>query len=493
MTKKRQSRATKVVLASILAASLSVPTFASADSISTSNNAAVAIAETIANGKVDFHVYKSGTTELQPAISGHIVPQGTIVEKDGKLFAELVVVEKSASMIAGLQTKQGEEFVDAAEVKNEDGTISYSFPLVADQTYAGKIHVVVPTANMDVWYDFDFKGTIANADVEVVEEIPVKVYKDGTNEESIMKNYIASTVTVAEAAGKNVVTMTFPKGHYIQSFKVAGKEATLATEDKATNERTYTFEVVDLSKLVNSEIHVIVDEAGIKYDSNHKVQLGFGDTKVEKPEEKPEEPIEKPEETPTPEKPSTTVNPFTDIEKDGNKDAILALYDKGIIKEATKFNPRNDITRAQFALMVARALDLKPTESAGFKDVVNLTDKERVNAIDALAEVGIVKKNDNFNPNKTLTRQQGALMLYRALNYKAGKEQNYGGADLAYYADGKSVTDEEAQKAFALLYEGKIMTGSKQADGKVLISANSSLKRTQMAKILNGSLEFVNR
>jgi len=470
MIKKRQSRATKVVLASLLAASLSVPSFASAASISTSNNAAVTIAEAVKGETVDFHVYKPGTTEPQPLITSHILPQGTLVEKDGKLFAELVIVAESAAMIAGLQIKQGEDFVDATEVKNADGTITYSFPVVTDQIHTGKIFVSIPNMG-EHEYPFDFKATVAKADVEVAEKIAVKVYKDGTAEESIMKTYIASTVTVTEAAGKNIVTMTFPQGQYIHGFKVAGKDAILASENKATNERTYTFEVADLKELVNSEIHIIVDEPtlGVKYDDNHSVQFSFDVDGAKKP----------------------IKNPFTDIEKDGNKAAIIALYDKGIIKEATKFNPRNDITRAQFALMIARALDLEPTKSAGFKDVVNLTDKERVNAIDALAEADIVKTVENFNPNNKLTRQQGALMLYRALNHVAGKELNYGGTDLAYYADGKSVTDSEAQKAFALLYAGKIMTGSPQADGTVLISANNSLKRTQMAKILYGSLQTI--
>jgi len=468
MTKKRQSRATKVVLASLLAASLSVPSFASAASISTSNNAAVTIADALTQ-TVDFHVYKTGTTEPQPAISSHIVPTGRIVEKDGNSVAELTIAAKSAAMIAGLQIKQGEDFVDATGVENADGTITYSFPVVADQIHSGKIHVVVPTANMDKWYDFDFKATVAKADVEVEEEVAVKVYKDGTTEESVMKNYVSPKVNIAKTGSKNVVTMTFPKGHYIQAFKVEGKAAVLVSDDKVTNERKYAFEVADLTKLVNSEIHVIVNEGPINYDENHKVQFGFDVKDAQTP----------------------IVNPFKDIDNDGNKDAILALLDKNIIKSQDKFNPRNNITRSQFALMVARALELKPTQSAGFKDIADIKDQERVNAINALAAAGIVQKVEKFNPNNTLTRQQGALMLYRAVKYVAGQEVNMGDTSLSYYADGAVVTDPESQRAFALLYAGGIMTGSKTDDGKTLIKANNPLQRTQMAKILNGSLGYM--
>ncbi|MEG0258546.1 MAG: NEAT domain-containing protein [Lysinibacillus sp.] len=476
MLKKRQSRATKMVFASLLAAALTVPSFAGLASANggngieaTSEVTVTPINEAITKEqKVVFQTFKPGTTELQPAISNHLVPEGKIVEKDGKLEAQLTVTAKSAPMIAGLQTKQGEAFVDAAEVKNADGTITYSFPILADTVLSSKIHVVVPAYNMDVWYDFDLKAEVAKA--EEVQEVAVTVYKDGTAEESIMKNYIASNVEVTKVDGKNVVAMTFPKGQYIQSFQVEGKDATLVKENKETNERTYSFEVADLKKLVNSQIHIIVNELGVNYDAKHKVQFGFAVEGAQKP----------------------IVNPFTDIDNDGNKDAILALLDKGIVKSQDKFNPYKDITRSQFALMVARALELKTEKVAGFQDIGNL-DAERIAAINALADAGIVKKGEKFNPGGTLTRKQGALMIYRAVAHVAGKEVNYGDPTLPFYADAHTVTDEEAQKAFALLYTGKIMTGSTTADGKTVINANSPLKRTQMAKILNGSLQFMKR
>ena len=474
MTKKSQSRATKMVLASLLAASLSLPAVASASTISASTNAAAVIE---ASQIIDFHVYKSGTTEPQPAITSHMAPQGTLVQKDGKTVANLTILAKSAAMITGVQTKQGTEFVNATEVKNADGTTTYSFPVDTTKVYAGKMHVVVPAHNMDKWYDFDFKTEVAKKDTDVVvaEKMDVKVYKNGTKEESIMKSYMSSTVSVVKNATTNIVTMTFPKGGYIHGFKVEGKDVKIASEDKATGERTYNFDVADLTKLANAEIHVIVDEAGIKYDSNHKVQFGFAAKGIVTP----------------PVTPSDVVNPFKDIEKDSNKAAILSLYGKGVVKSGEKFNPHNNITRAEFALMVARALDLKTTKSAGFKDLG--TNAERLSAVNALAEAGIVRKAAKFNPNNTLTRQEGALMLYRALNFKAGKELTGKDTTLKFYADGVTVSNPETKKALALLYDTKIMTGSKNANGKSVIKANDPLQRTQMAKILNGSLEHMNK
>jgi len=251
---------------------------------------------------------------------------------------------------------------------------------------------------------------------------------------------------------------------------VEGKEATFVSEDKATNASTYSFEVKDLKKLVNAQLHIVVNEPGVNYDTNHQVQFSFAVEGAVKP----------------------VVNPFKDISNDGNKEAILALYSKGIVKGQDNFKPYDNITRSQFALMIARALNLSSTTDAGFKDTAAL-DAERKQAINALAEAKIVVKAENFNPNGTLTRQQAAVMIYRAVAHVAGKEMNYGDPSLSYYADGATVTSEEAKKAFAFLNEGKIMTGSANAKGKTVINANSPLKRTQMAKILNGALQYMNK
>lgn len=506
MTKKRQSRATKMVLASLLAASLTVPSFASAAEVVTTNTEVKA--ETTKADKaekiVNFQIFKPGTNEAQPAISSHLVTQGTIVEKDGKFEAKLIVVAKSAPMIAGLQIKQGDKYVDATEVKNEDGTITYSFPVVADEVLAAKIHVVTetPQGPMDKWYEFDLKAvenkeattTEENGKTEEVKEevkqevkeevkeevkdevkvndVAITVYKNGTSEESMMKQYIAPKVGVSVVDGKNIVTMTFPQGQYVKGFTVEGKQATLVSEDKATNASTYSFEVADLKKLVNAQLHIIVNEPdkGVNYDANHQVQFSFAVEGAVKP----------------------VVNPFKDISNDGNKEAILALYSKGIVKGQDNFKPYDNITRSQFALMIARALNLSSTIDAGFKDTAAL-DAERKQAINALAEAKIIVKAENFNPNGTLTRQQAAVMIYRAVAHVAGKEMNYGDPSLSYYADGATVTSEEAKKAFALLNAGKIMTGSVNAEGKTVINANSPLKRTQMAKILNGALQYMNK
>lgn len=472
MAKKRQSRATKIVLASLLAASLSIPSFASADvggTINVNGTEATTRAVEAQDAKtVTFKTFKPGTDEAG-YMDKYFAGTGLLVEQEGTYIAKLTIPANFSKMIPGFQVKQGDKYVDGTIEAQADGSSVVSFPVDPTVKNAAKVHVVVAQANMDKWYEFDFQPILAEEKPDASEEtieVGVTVYKDGTKEESIMKNYIDSTVVVTEKDGKYVVDMLFPKGQYIQAFKVAGKDATLKSEDKATNERIYTFEVKDLTALLTAQIHVIVDEAGVKYDSNHTVQFSFDGE---------EEETAKPDIT----------NPFKDIDNYENKEAILNLLAYDIIKAQDKFNPNNKLTRAQFALMVSRTLELEATEVAGFKDIKGI---EAENAINALAEYGIVEAREKFNPNGTLTRQQGALMIYRAI--QAVTEDELKVEISLPYADAASIKDEEARKAFSLLNKAGVMTGSVAKDGKKYINANQPLTRGQMAKVLNNSLDF---
>ncbi|MGE7112382.1 hypothetical protein [Lysinibacillus sp. NPDC047702] len=140
-------------------------------------------------------------------------------------------------------------------------------------------------------------------------------------------------------------------------------------------------------------------------------------------------------------------------------------------------------------MMLARALQLSGAPDVGFKDVATLSDTEQIQAINALAAAGIVMTGENFKQNDIVTCQQGALMVYRAIGYAAQKELNFGST--LVYADEASISNVEARKAFALLYAGGMMTGRKNTTGALVIEPNAQLKRTQMAKILNGALKYM--
>lgn len=202
-------------------------------------------------------------------------------------------------------------------------------------------------------------------------------------------------------------------------------------------------------------------------------------------EEQPEEetpPVEEPEETP--EEQPAVVAPFTDVADSYSKEAINALYAAGITTGTTEttFSPTAPMTRAQFAVMIARALNVKATKATPFTDVQG---KWYADAVGALYEAGIVtgKTETTFEPGATITRQQAAALIVRLM-----EKQNYTFTNTAAlsYNDAANISPY-AQDAAAKLLAENIMTGDNNN-----FMPQQPLTRQQMAKILYTALVKVN-
>lgn len=458
---KRRSRATKLVLASLLAVSLAVPSFTPAGSAAQIDTIVLAKNQ-LADGTYDitFKTWKINE-DVVSGMENRFAKTAKLIIKDGKMTVQMTIIAQN-DMIENLQTKQNNKFIDVDVLEGSKEaatrTISFAIDNLHDMTFA---HVFVNLVGTIV--EQDFRIQFIAPEESLTEEVAITTYKYGTTEQSAMQQHITPTAQVTKTASGTIVAITFPAGQMIENFTVEGSETILQEQSANQIASTYTFAVEDVKQLVNATVKV---SAG-SYSAEYPVQIRF-DVKGA---------------------PTIVDNPFTDIDTDANKDAILTLYAKGIIAKAERFHPQNSITRGQFALMIARTLHLQEALDAGFKDVAVLADKERIHAINALAAAGIVVKGENFNPNHTLTRQQGALMVYRAISYAAQKELEFGST--LVYADEASITNAEARKAFALLYAGGMMTGSKNTAGELVIEPHAQLKRTQMAKILNGALKYM--
>jgi minor extracellular serine protease Vpr len=114
---------------------------------------------------------------------------------------------------------------------------------------------------------------------------------------------------------------------------------------------------------------------------------------------------------------------FADIQKHWAKNEIEVLASRNIIqgKEANLvFAPGEEVTRGQFTILLARALNLPIDAHNGiFKDVPQNA-QWAYQGIEAAYRVGIVKGKtvDTFGINDKITREQMALMLIRAIEYK---------------------------------------------------------------------------
>ena len=120
--------------------------------------------------------------------------------------------------------------------------------------------------------------------------------------------------------------------------------------------------------------------------------------------------------------PETSAPEFSDLAGyEWAKDYIIPLATKGIIRgtSETTFSPANNITRADFMVLLMRLLDINGTKTNGFTDVP--AESYFASAVTSAKELGIAKggSDGKFNPYNSITREDLCVLVYRALVSKA--------------------------------------------------------------------------
>lgn len=113
---------------------------------------------------------------------------------------------------------------------------------------------------------------------------------------------------------------------------------------------------------------------------------------------------------------------FDDIQDHWAKEQIEALASRKIVygKTTELFSPDTNITRAEFAVLIARALELPTTSYKGTFSDVPITKDWAYAGIEAAAAAGIVsgKLDGTFKPDAKITREEIAAMTMRAVKYE---------------------------------------------------------------------------
>jgi hypothetical protein len=142
---------------------------------------------------------------------------------------------------------------------------------------------------------------------------------------------------------------------------------------------------------------------------------------------------------------------------------------RGIGDGTTEFKPKQAVSRAEFVAALARALGLKGSASSDFKDIPSSAWYAKdVGAAVAAGLVGGVSEG-KFAPDATLTREQAAILLTRALKLKATATTVLADAKLVNKSAAASV-QAALQQGWMTAYEGKF-------------APKSSLTREQAAVI----------
>ena len=168
------------------------------------------------------------------------------------------------------------------------------------------------------------------------------------------------------------------------------------------------------------------------------------------------------------------------------RDAINALADEDIIKGTSEntFSPSNNITRADFALLLVRAFELSNDNTENFTDVAESDYFAKEIAI--ARNTGIVNGigDNRYAPKNTITRQDMMLIVYRALA-KLGvgiKESDVVKADT--YEDFSEISDYAKEAVTALVNAGLV-------NGKNgLVAPTEYTTRAEVAVLLKRILDY---
>lgn len=180
---------------------------------------------------------------------------------------------------------------------------------------------------------------------------------------------------------------------------------------------------------------------------------------------------------------------FKDLENSWAIDYIESLASKTIINGKTEdtFAPNDQITRAQFALLLTRSLNLPKEEYQGIFSDVTEDMTWSVYEIEAANRAGIIVGSDGkFNPNEKITRQQMATMIVRAIKYNDDSALK-AATGKVQFADEASIGDY-AKENVALAAELGIISG-KEVNGKQIFAPLENATRAQASKMLYFLLE----
>lgn len=169
---------------------------------------------------------------------------------------------------------------------------------------------------------------------------------------------------------------------------------------------------------------------------------------------------------------------FTDIQGHWAQTAIEHVATVGIFKGVTKerFNPNEQLTKAQFITALSRTQQLVPSTSAPFTDV-KATHYFSEAVAWAYDNQLIETTSRQFKPNNAMTREQAAQILYRYLQ-QTGYE--FPAQQTQAYTDDATISSAAKEAVYALQQAG-IMTGNEQQQ----FNPQATLTRAEAAAILS--------
>ena len=473
------SKNMKIALATLVATSAIVPAAvvsANTEEVSTTTVPLKYVKEAEANKvyadgvyDVNLELYDLEGKPNYESMLRHINGEGKLAVRDGKFYIQYQATPASATIIKGYYAYDKEGKQSDLEVVSETQPQVVEIPLETLDGYSDAgvwVYAAHPGGVHDNVYKFGI-GIKDAANMKLKTAAPVYVYKDGSDELSIMNGKylsVTSSVSVNENS-KYDVELTFPEGQHVEEFVFEGQTVSNpvnTTDDKGNTVSVYTVEVDSPMGLYDATVDLNVKSTingqPFTYQEVYDIQIQVGGKQ----------------------------NPFQDVQNSYAYKNIVSLYNKGIFAEAPKFNPKRDLPRGHLALMFSRAFDLEVPETTEFKDLVNQTEEVQ-NAVKALNAYEIIKGKSatKFDPTGSIKRYEAALMIDRLLA-KQGIVAEEGLT--SPFTDVNKLKDE-AKASIAHLSKLGVVNGK----GNNKFDPNAVLTRQEMAVILDKALKLIEK
>ncbi|VTR62510.1 Endo-1,4-beta-xylanase A precursor [Actinobacillus pleuropneumoniae] len=181
---------------------------------------------------------------------------------------------------------------------------------------------------------------------------------------------------------------------------------------------------------------------------------------------------------------------FTDLGKhEWAREAIEKLAERGIVKgtsiEKGTFSPANQVTRADFILMLVNMLDLRAEIISTFADVK--PNDYYYDAVSIAKQLGIASgvNEVNFAPRDSISRQDAMVMLTRALETTGAIKPSASGSTLEGFRDASQIAPYAADSV-ATMFEYGLVTGSNG-----YMKPKSTTSRAEAATFLYRVLQLI--
>lgn len=187
---------------------------------------------------------------------------------------------------------------------------------------------------------------------------------------------------------------------------------------------------------------------------------------------------------------------YSDISNHWGRKDIELLLSKMVVDGATdnNFMPNSKVTRAEFAIFIARALGLSGDKDSATNYIDIENEGQLASYIGAASAAGIIQGNPDgsFQPNYFVTREQMALMMVRALEF-TGKVSDVGNKQdvlLSRFGDNKKISPW-AREAVAKAINAGIINGVTASSFQPKNNATRA-EAVAMIKRLLQYVEFMN-